>query len=177
MNDENRQYTELLDLSNNKTTAIVKGDVGQLQEIFGKEQKLIDILNRLEMERQSCVADICKILHLSAAEVKVSQIVRLLEKKQAEHDALEQSYLSLKKTVNQLKDLHKPFVVVLNSATPQSSKVNDNNRLLLKESMDMIDFEINLAKNASMAPQTANYGKGAYEETGGMGSTSFDARQ
>ena len=77
MNDENRQYTELLDLSNNKTTAIVKGDVGQLQEIFGKEQKLIDILNRLEMER----------------------------------------------------------------------------------------------------PQTANYGKGAYEETGGMGSTSFDARQ
>ena len=124
MNDENRQYTELLDLSNNKTTAIVKGDVGQLQEIFGKEQKLIDILNRLEMERQSCVADICKILHLSAAEVKVSQIVRLLEKKQAEHDALEQSYLSLKKTVNQL------------------TQVNDNNRLLLKESMDMIDFEI-----------------------------------
>ena len=104
------------------------------------------------MERQSCVADICKILHLSAAEVKVSQIVRLLEKKQAEHDALEQSYLSLKKTVNQL------------------TQVNDNNRLLLKESMDMIDFEINLAK-------TANYGKGAYEETGGMGSTSFDARQ
>ena len=146
MNDENRQYTELLDLSNNKTTAIVKGDVGQLQEIFGKEQKLIDILNRLEMERQSCVADICKILHLSAAEVKVSQIVRLLEKKQAEHDALEQSYLSLKKTVNQL------------------TQVNDNNRLLLKESMDMIDFEINLAKNASMAPQAANYGKGAYEE-------------
>ena len=44
MNDENRQFTELLDLSNNKTTAIVKGDVGQLQEIFGKEQKLIDIL-------------------------------------------------------------------------------------------------------------------------------------
>ena len=59
---------------------LLKGDVGQLQEIFGKEQKLIDILNRLEMERQSCVADICKILHLSAAEVKVSQIVRLLER-------------------------------------------------------------------------------------------------
>ena len=29
------------------------------------------------------------------------------------------------KTVNQLKDLHKPFVVVLNSATPQSSKSKD----------------------------------------------------
>ncbi len=80
MDDENRQYTALLDLSNNKTAAIVNGNVEQLQEIFGKEQKLIDILNRLEMERQSCVTDICKILHLSAAEVKVSQIVRLLER-------------------------------------------------------------------------------------------------
>ena len=29
------------------------------------------------------------------------------------------------KTVNQLKDLHKPFVVVLNSDTPQSSKSKD----------------------------------------------------
>ena len=49
MNDENRQYTELLDLSNNKTTAIVKGDVEQLQEIFGKEQKLIDILSLIHI--------------------------------------------------------------------------------------------------------------------------------
>lgn len=45
-----------------------------------KEQKLIDILNRLEMERQSCVADICKILHLSAAEVKVSQDSKTVRK-------------------------------------------------------------------------------------------------
>ena len=159
MNDENRQYTELLDLSNNKTTAIVKGDVGQLQEIFGKEQKLIDILNRLEMERQSCVADICKILHLSPSEVKVREIVRLLEKKPKEHDALEQSYLNLKNTVKQL------------------TEVNDNNKQLLKQSMDMIEFEINLARNASMAPQTANYGKGAYEENSGLGGGSFDAKQ
>ena len=159
MNDENRQYTELLDLSNNKTTAIVKGDVGQLQEIFGKEQKLIDILNRLEMERQSCVADICKILHLSPSEVKVREIVRLLEKKPKEHDALEQSYLNLKNTVKQL------------------TEVNDNNKQLLKQSMDMIEFEINLARNASMTPQTANYGKGAYEENSGLGGGSFDAKQ
>ena len=67
--------------------------------------------------------------------------------------------------------------MMLQKTVNQLTQVNDNNRLLLKESMDMIDFEINLAKNASMAPQTANYGKGAYEETGGMGSTSFDARQ
>ena len=65
MDDENRQYTALLDLSNNKTAAIVNGNVEQLQEIFGKEQKLIDVITRLETEREACVTDICKILHLS----------------------------------------------------------------------------------------------------------------
>lgn len=61
MDDENRQYTALLDLSNNKTAAIVNGNVEQLQEIFGKEQKLIDVITRLETEREACVTDICKI--------------------------------------------------------------------------------------------------------------------
>lgn len=159
MDDENRQYTALLDLSNNKTAAIVNGNVEQLQEIFGKEQKLIDVLTKLETERQACVADICKILHLSPSEVRVKEIVRLLEKKPKEHDALEQSYLNLKNTVKQL------------------TEVNDNNKQLLKQSMDMIEFEINLAKNASMAPQTANYGKGAYEESNSLGGGSFDAKQ
>ena len=154
MNDENRQYTELLDLSNNKTTAIVKGDVGQLQEIFGKEQKLIDILNRLEMERQSCVADICKILHLSAAEVKVSQ---------------DELIISLEKHF----DLELTDKAVMSKTFLELCVMGN----IDCDEPDMIDFEINLAKNASMAPQTANYGKGAYEETGGMGSTSFDARQ
>lgn len=159
MDDENRQYMALLDLSNDKTAAIVKGDVEQLQEIFGREQRLIDILSRLETEREACVADICKILHLSPSEVKVKELVRLLEKKPKEHDALEKSYLNLKSTVKQLTD------------------VNDNNKQLLEQSMDMIEFEINLAKNASMAPQTANYGRGAYEERTTLGSGSFDAKQ
>ena len=159
MDDENREYKRLLDLSNNKTTAIVQGNVEQLQTIFGQEQKLIDDLNRIETQRMACVSDICKILHLSPSEVRVKQIVQMLEKKSKEHDALEKSYLELKKTVSQLAD------------------VNENNKLLLKESMDMIEFEINLARNASMAPQTANYGKGAYEEQSGLGGGSFDAKQ
>ena len=134
MDDENREYKRLLDLSNNKTTAIVQGNVEQLQTIFGQEQKLIDDLNRIETQSMACVSDICKILHLSPSEVRVKQIVQMLEKKPKEHDALEKSYLELKKTVSQLAD------------------VNENNKLLLKESMDMIEFEINLARNASMAP-------------------------
>lgn len=159
LNNENTEYSKLLDLSKDKTSAIVGGNVEKMQEIFSKEQKLIDELNKLEEERMSCVTDICKVLHLSPSEVKVEQIVKLLEKKPKEHDALEDAYLALKRTVNLL------------------ASVNDNNKILLQQSMDMIEFEINLARNATMNPQTGNYGKGAYEESVVPGRGSFDAKQ
>ena len=55
--------------------------------------------------------------------------------------------------------------------------VNENNKLLLKESMDMIQFELDLAKNAVLKPQTGNYGRTAYEEAEITGATGFDAKQ
>ena len=103
--------------------------------------------------------EICSILRLPYAEIRVEHIVQILEKKPKEHDALEEVYLRLKRTLNQL------------------TTVNDNNKLLLKESMDMIQFELDLAKNSVMDPQTSNYGRTAYEEQGITGATGFDAKQ
>ena len=44
LNNEDTGYNKLLDLSNDKTSAIVKGDVDELQKIFLQEQKLICLL-------------------------------------------------------------------------------------------------------------------------------------
>ncbi|MGN0318270.1 MAG: flagellar protein FlgN [Lachnospira sp.] len=159
LNKEKTEYDKLLELSNSKTSAIVSGDVEQLQEILVKEQKLIDNLDSIEKVRQDTVKDICNVLHLDYREIKVEQIVQLLEKKAAEHDALQDAQLNLRRTIDQLV------------------KVNDNNKILLQQSMDMIEFELNLAKNSMVAPQTGNYGKSAYEETGTLGRGSFDAKQ
>lgn len=159
MNKENDEYKKLLELAKNKTTAIVKGDVESLQEILGKEQKLIDSINKLDEEREANVKDICNVLNLPYGQIKVDQIVQMLEKKRTEHDALQEAHLGLKRTLDQMM------------------KVNENNKMLLKESMDMIDFELNLAKSAVMAPQTSTYGKGAYEQTGAAGAGRFDAKQ
>lgn len=159
LNNEKTEYDKLLELSNSKTSAIVSGNVDKLQEILVKEQKIIENLDSIENVRQNIVKDICNVLHLDYKEIKVEQIVQLLEKKAAEHDALQAAQLGLRRTIDQLV------------------KVNDNNRLLLRESMDMIEFELNLAKNSMVAPQTGNYGKSAYEETGVAGRGSFDAKQ
>lgn len=159
LNNEDTGYNKLLDLSNDKTSAIVKGDVDELQKIFLQEQKLIEELETVEQKRQEDVKEICSILRLPYEEIRVEHIVQILEKKPKEHDALEEVYLRLKRTLNQL------------------TTVNDNNKLLLKESMDMIQFELDLARNSVMDPQTFNYGRTAYEEQGITGATGFDAKQ
>lgn len=159
LNNEDTGYNKLLDLSNDKTSAIVKGDVDELQKIFLQEQKLIEELETVEQKRQEDVKEICSILRLPYEEIRVEHIVQILEKKPKEHDALEEVYLRLKRTLNQL------------------TTVNDNNKLLLKESMDMIQFELDLARNLVMDPQTSNYGRTAYEEQGITGATGFDAKQ
>lgn len=159
LNNEDTGYNKLLDLSNDKTSAIVKGDVDELQKIFLQEQKLIEELETVEQKRQEDVKEICSILRLPYEQIRVEHIVQILEKKPKEHDALEEVYLRLKRTLNQL------------------TTVNDNNKLLLKESMDMIQFELDLARNLVMDPQTSNYGRTAYEEQGITGATGFDAKQ
>ena len=44
--------------------------------------------------------------------------------------------------------------------------------------MDMIEFELNLAKNSKVSPQTGNYSKGAYEQNNSYPTAGgFDAKQ
>lgn len=59
LNNEDTGYNKLLDLSNDKTSAIVKGDVDELQKIFLQEQKLIEELETVEQKRQEDVKEIC----------------------------------------------------------------------------------------------------------------------
>lgn len=159
LNKENTEYEGLLNLSEDKTAAIVQGDVEQLQEILIQEQKFIDTINALDAQREENVKDICNVLNLSPKNMKVDRIIELLERQPKERSALQAVHTKLKRTLDQLM------------------KINENNKVLLQESMDMIEFELNLAKNSVLAPQTANYSKGAYTENSLPGMGSFDAKQ
>ena len=57
-------------------------------------------------------------------------------------------------------------------------RVNDHNGELLKNSLEMVEFEINLLQASKRAPETADYNRGAYN-TGtvmGSGTKMFDSR-
>ena len=102
LTNENDGYEKLLDLSNDKTSAIVSGNVEKLQEIFIREQKLIEEIDVYENKRKEEVRDICNVLRRPYEEIRVEHIDQILEKKAKEHDALQDIYLKLKRTLNQL---------------------------------------------------------------------------
>lgn len=159
LNQENEEYEKLLELSDQKTAAIVNADIEELHEILLKEQSLIDSVNRLENQRMENVNDICNVLNLKKKDIKLDDILSVLKKQPKEHDELEEVNTRMKRTLNQLM------------------KINENNKLLIRESLDMVEFELNLAKNAVMAPQTANYSGSAYDENQIRAINSFDAKQ
>lgn len=159
LDKEYREYKDLLDLSKLKTTAIVNGNVDDLQDILVKEQGVISKINKLDDNRMESVKDICDVLNISIKDIKITKIIEMLSGQPKEQEALEGVHSRLKNTLNELV------------------KINDNNKVLLKEKMDMMEFELNLAKNSVTAPQTTNYDKGAYE-TGNVSEVgSFDAKQ
>lgn len=160
LDNENKKYTKLLDLSMQKTAVIVKGDVDELQSIVAKEQLIVDDINILEKRRQEGLGDISNVLNIPYEELTLGQLIIVMEKQPKEHAALIKVHDELKATVDKMV------------------KINDNNKMLLQQSLDMVEFELNLARNAMMAPETANYSKDAFNtSTRNPQMGSFDAKQ
>ena len=57
--------------------------------------------------------------------------------------------------------------------------INDHNRELIKHSLEMVEFDLNLMKAMRQAPETNNYGRTAINDGSILGSTrgSLDAKQ
>ena len=64
LGQEDAEYKKLLELSNNKTKAIVGADIERLQDILVQEQARIDAINKLEQQRMEYVDDIWHLDHV-----------------------------------------------------------------------------------------------------------------
>lgn len=141
---ENQEYEILLELSKKKTPVLVKGDLDALQKIVEEEQFYADKVANLEKMRMEVVSDIATVLNKEVDTLTVKTIVELLKGQDKEQRELSRIHDKLKRT---LKDM----VVI-----------NDRNKELIQNSLDMVKFEINLFNSARQIPQTANYTKDAY---------------
>lgn len=160
LQQENEEYQELLALSMEKTEIIVKGDVDALNIMIEKEQEIVSRINVLEKKRIESTNDIAIVLNKNPKELTLEVLANLLKGQKKEFDAINEIHDKLQKTMASMV------------------RVNDHNKVLLQESLEMIEFEMNLVNSMKQGPNNANYGGGAdYTDTGYGMSGSFDAKQ
>jgi flagellar biosynthesis/type III secretory pathway chaperone len=67
----------------------------------------------------------------------------------------------------------------LKSLIIQVARINDQNGELIKDALEMVQFEMNILQATKGAPETANYDRTAYNDGSviGVAAKGFDARQ
>ena len=155
------EYEGLLELSQKKTPVIIKGDLEELQKITDEEQNYASRLANLEKKRSVVYADIANVINKDVNTLKLDYLIAMLESRPAERDALAALHDRLKEAVRGLQ------------------RVNEQNRELLTNALEMVNFELNLLQAMKTAPETANYNRGAYNTGNTMGVVTggFDAKQ
>ena len=161
LNQEGTGYEELLALSQKKTPVIVRGDLEELQEITDDEQNLAGRIAHLEKARVEITADIANVLNKDVESLKLINLIEMLDGRPEEQARLAQAHDRLQSVVRGLK------------------RTNEQNKELLADAMEMVEFELTLLQAARTAPETANFTKDAYSSGAQMGAPGggFDAKQ
>ncbi len=161
LEQENQEYEKLLSLSMRKTSVIVSEDLTELTRITDEEQIIVGRINRLDHQRNEAVNDIADVLNKDVDKLKIVDLIRMLAARPEEQEKLAIVFDKLRESVRSVK------------------RVNEQNRELIKDALELVRFNMNVLQAMNKAPESANYNRGAYN-TGDVIGTShmtFDAKQ
>ena len=158
---ENEAYERLLKLSMEKTPVIISADLDELMRITDDEQSIVNRINALDRKRQENMTDIANVINKDVNSLKVADLIAMLKGRPGEQNRLADIYDRLRDTLAQMK------------------RVNEQNRQLIEDSLEMVQFDMNVLQAYRSAPETANYTSGAYSAGTYMGveKGAFDAKQ
>lgn len=159
LSQEKELYLVLLPIAEEKTKAIVANNLDELQEITNREQEAVNRINALERKRSEVITNMGIVLGRKPEDLTLAELIRVTEKQPSDRAALTGLKDALGKAVKKLAD------------------VNERNNMLIKQSLDMIQFNMNLIQSTRMV-QGTNYTKNAGESMPGATQTGmFDAKQ
>ena len=158
---ENQEYEKLIALSMEKTPVIISADLDALGRITDDEQRIVNQINALDRKRMESMKDIANVINKDVNTLKLTDLIDMLQARPAEQKRLAAVYDVLVDTIGQMK------------------RVNEQNRDLIQNSLEMVEFDLNVLQAYKAAPETANYTNSAYSAGTYMGENSggFDAKQ
>jgi len=160
LNKENDEYGKLLELSKRKSGVIVSRDISALEKITDDEQSVMTDIGNLDAKRAQVTRDIADVINKDVETLKLSVLIELLAKQPEQQRALSQVHDKLKVTVDSVR------------------QINESNRQLIDQSLEMVEFDLNMIRSMRQAPETNNYGRSAVSVGETLGSVrGFDAKQ
>jgi len=153
LKDETILYSQILNIGNKKTDIIVKGKVNDLAVLIEQEQDIVSKLSKMELERDVITSAIHKELGLPDEKMTLTQLISHIKGSHA--TTLMEKQNTLLDTLGVVKS------------------VNDQNGKLINNSLEYIEFSINVLSNA--ANPGNNYNQVGYSDAAGK-SSMFDLK-
>ena len=160
LDTEDLLYRQLIPVEEEKTRAIIANDLESLRKITEQEHELVDRTSAQEHKREQIAIDIATVLGMDPKTITLDQIAEALKGQPEDQKKLQEIHDRLKKTVERLQDL------------------NEKNKVLLKEAMEMVQFNMNVIRSTRMSSGSSNYSSDAAQvDMPAYGAGSFDAKQ
>ncbi len=156
---ENEAYGHLVQVSREKTRTIVEQKVDELMEITAREQAIVEEIMVLEKKRTEVRSEMAKILKVPAENLTLLSMSKMFEKRPED-----------KKKILDLREKIRLTLVDV-------ARINKENETLLNQSMEMLEYDINLIRSTRVAPTTANYDRYAYNTDTILPSGGFNVTQ
>ncbi len=154
LKEESKLYDELVDLSKIKKDYVIKNDTDNLKELTSKENLMAGKIQRLERKRLSLIKDISYVLNEKESNITLASLANIISDK-PESQELKNVAEHLKQTLSELKQL------------------NEQNRVLIENALEYIDFSMNVIRSTFDAQPTVFSAKGEQITPGG---NLFDAK-
>lgn len=154
---EKKIYTTLVGYEERKKDVLIAADVTALEEITTKEQLAGDELIAYSNQQIQILKDIAMVLGRSDGKMTVTRLISLLDTQPDVQKQLTESRDSLLEAANRMKSL------------------SEQNAVLIRQAIELNEFDMTLFKSLRQAPETANYDKSAYNTGSLLGGGGFDA--
>ena len=154
---EKKIYTTLVGYEERKKDVLIAADVTALEEITTKEQLARDDLIAYSNQQIQILKDIATVLGRTDGKMTVTRLISLLDTQPKVQMQLTEARDSLLEAANRMKSL------------------SEQNAVLIRQAIELNEFDMTLFKSLRQAPETANYDKSAYNTGSLLGGSGFDA--
>ncbi|MCH5333506.1 MAG: flagellar protein FlgN [Agathobacter sp.] len=156
LESEETLYHTMVGYGEEKREVLIRADVPALERITALEQVTSDDLMSLSNRQIRILNDIAIVLGKNQGEMTVSKLIDTLG-----------SQPEIQQKLTGVRDR-------LIAVAGELQHLNDENIVLLRQAIELNEFDLTLFKSYRQAPETANYDKNACSTGSRLGGSGFD---